>query len=84
LKTEIAFGLNEHPDVIGVRKYRYHSPIISEEWCAFTNYLWGRGLINFAPEEEKLAMETYQTWLRLLELQRYYSWIIGRFHLSTR
>jgi hypothetical protein len=28
-------------------------------------------------------METYRTWLRLFELQRYYSWIIDRFHLST-
>ena len=28
-------------------------------------------------------METYHTWLRLFELQRYYSWIIDRFHLST-
>jgi len=29
-------------------------------------------------------METYGTWLRLFELQRYYSWIIDRFHLSTQ
>jgi len=29
-------------------------------------------------------METYATWARLFELQRYYSWIIDRFHLSTR
>lgn len=28
-------------------------------------------------------METYHTWLRLFELQRYYSWIIDRFHIST-
>ncbi len=83
LKTEIAFALNEHPRVIGARKYRYHSPIISAEWCAFTNYPWGRGLINFNPEEEALAMETYRTWLHLFELQRYYSWIVDRFHLST-
>ena len=26
----------------------------------------------------------YATWLRLFELQRYYSWIIDRFHISTR
>jgi len=26
-------------------------------------------------EEEALAMETYATWARLFELQRYYSWI---------
>ena len=84
LKTEIAFTLNEHPRIVGPRKYRYHSPLISAEWCAFTNYPWGRGLINFAPDEADLAMETYRTWVHLFELQRYYSWIIDRFHISTR
>jgi hypothetical protein len=83
-KTEIAFALNEHPKIVGPRKYRYHSPIISAEWCAFTNFPWGRGLINFEPNEEHLAMETYQTWLKLFELQKYYSWIIDRFHISTQ
>ena len=82
-KTDIAFALNEHPRVVGPRRYRYHSPLISGEWCAFTNVPWGRGLINFAPEEEALAMETYATWARLFELQRYYSWIVDRFHVST-
>jgi hypothetical protein len=83
-KTDLAFALNEHPRIVGPRKYRYHSPLISAEWCAFTNIPWGRGLINFAPEEEAQAMETYRTWARLFELQRYYSWIVDRFHLSTR
>lgn len=84
LKTEIAFALNEHPRIVGPRKYRYHSPLISGEWCAFTNFPWGRGLVNFEPQEEGLAMETYRTWLHLFELQRYYSWIVDRFHVSTR
>ena len=83
-KTDIAFQLNEHPRVVGPRKYRYHSPVISAEWCGFTNYPWGRGLINFAPEEEARAMETYATWARLFELLPYYSWIVDRFHISTR
>jgi hypothetical protein len=83
-KTEIAFALNEHPRIVGPRKYRYHSPLISAEWCAFTNFPWGRGLINFEPQEEELALETYQTWMRLFELQRYYSWIVDRFHISTQ
>jgi len=82
-KTDVAFALNEHPRVVGPRRYRYHSPVISAEWCAFTNVPWGRGLINFEPQEEGLAMETYATWARLFELQRYYSWIVDRFHLST-
>jgi hypothetical protein len=83
-KTDIAFALNEHPRIVGPRKYRYHSPLISAEWCAFTNFPWGRGPINFEPQEEALAMETYATWMRLFELQRYYSWIVDRFHISTR
>jgi len=82
-KTDIAFALNEHPRVVGPRKYRYHSPLISAEWCAFTNVPWGRGLINFEPQEAALAMETYAAWARLFELQRYYSWIVDRFHIST-
>lgn len=84
LKTEIAFALNEHPRIVGPRKYRYHSPLISAEWCAFTNIPWGRGPVNYAPEEEARAIETYATWARLFELQPYYSWIVDRFHISTR
>ncbi|RJP65686.1 MAG: hypothetical protein C4539_12675 [Ignavibacteriales bacterium] len=83
-KTEIAFGLNEDPRIVGPRKYRYHSPIVSGEWCAFTNFPWGRGLINFEPHEEKLAMATYNTWITLFEQLKYYSWIVDRFHISTR
>ncbi len=83
-KTDIAFALNEHPRIVGPRKYQYHSPLISAEWCTFTNYPWGRGPINFEPREEALAMETYATWARLFELNKYYSWIVDRFHISTR
>ncbi len=83
-KTDLAFALNEHPRIVGPRKYRYPSPLVSAEWCAFTPFPWGRGLVNFAPEEEALAMETYATWARLFELQRHYSWIVDRFHVSTR
>jgi hypothetical protein len=83
-KTDLAFALNEHPRIVGPRKYKYHSPLVSGEWCAFSNFPWGHGLINFTPDQEALAMETYHTWARLFELQRYYSWIIDRFHLSTR
>jgi len=83
-KTDIAFALNEHPRIVGPRRYRYHSPLISAEWCGFTDEPWGRGLINFAPEEEARAMETYRTWVRLFELLRHYSWIVDRFHISTQ
>lgn len=68
-KTEIAFELNEHPRVVGARKYRYHSSLISAEWRTFTNYPWGRRPINFEPHEESLAMGTYVTWARMLTLQ---------------
>ena len=30
-----------------------------------------------------MALETYQTWVRLFELLKYYSWIVDRFHIST-
>lgn len=82
-KTDLAYALNEHPRLVGHRKYRYHSPLISAEWSGFTNEPWGRGLIDFAPDETAQAIETYETWVRMFELQRYYSWIVDRFHLST-
>ncbi|MFN3199716.1 MAG: hypothetical protein ACE366_15035 [Bradymonadia bacterium] len=83
-KTDIAFALNSHPRIVGPRKYQYHSPLISAEWCGFTPTPWGRGLINFEADEAERAMETYATWARLFELMPHYSWIIDRFHLSTQ
>ena len=83
-KTEIAFELNEHPRMVGLRRYRYHSPLISAEWCTFTNYPWGRGPINFEPQDEARALEVYATWAKMFELQKYYSWIVDRFHISTQ
>ena len=83
-KTDIALALNEHARIVGPRKYRYHSPFVSAEWCGFTNYPWGRGLINFEAQEEALAMDTYHTWARLFQQLRYYSWIVDRFHISTQ
>jgi len=82
-KTDLAFALNSHPRIVGPRKYEYHSPLISAEWCGFTNFPWGRGPINFNADEETQAIETYATWARLFELQKYYSWIVDRFHIST-
>ncbi|SFA78899.1 hypothetical protein SAMN05216266_101438 [Amycolatopsis marina] len=82
-KTDLAFALNEHPRMVGRRKYRYHSPLVSAEWSGITNEAWGPSLINFGPEQEATALEVYRTWVRLFELQRYYSWIVDRFHLST-
>jgi hypothetical protein len=83
-KTDLALALNEHPRIIGVRKYRYHSPIISAEWNGFTRNPYGASLINFELPYEDLVLETYRTWAKLFELYRYYSWIVDRFHISTQ
>jgi hypothetical protein len=83
-KTDLAFALNEHPRIVGPRRYRYHSPLISAEWCGFSPFPWGRGLIDYEPDQEPQALEAYATWVHLFELLPYYSWIVDRFHLSTR
>ncbi len=83
-KTDVAFALNEHPRIVGPRRYRYHSPLVSAEWCGFTPFPGGRGPIDYELPEEAQALETYATWVRLFELQRYYSWIVDRFHFSAR
>jgi hypothetical protein len=83
-KTDIALSLNEHPRIVGSRKYRYHSPIVSAEWSGFNKAPWGASLINFEPEDEGIVLETYRTWARLFELYKYYSWIVDRFHISTQ
>ena len=83
-KTDIALTLNEHPRIVGARKYRYHSPIVSAEWSGFTKAPWGSSLINFEPQDEAIVLETYRTWAKLFELYKYYSWIIDRFHISTQ
>ncbi len=83
-KTDLAFALNEHPRLVGPRRYRYHSPLVSAEWCGFSPEPWGHGLINFeGSDEEARALEAYATWARLFELLPHYSWIVDRFHLST-
>ncbi|MEQ9454314.1 MAG: hypothetical protein RLN76_06950 [Phycisphaeraceae bacterium] len=83
-KTDLAFALSEDPRLVGDRKYRYHTPVVSGEWCGFTNTPWGRGLINFNPDEHDLAMATYQTWITLFDQLRYYAWFVDRFHIATR
>ncbi|WP_067974731.1 hypothetical protein [Nocardiopsis trehalosi] len=83
-KTDLAFALNEHPRLVGDRRYRYHSPLISGEWSGFTNQAWGVSMLDYGPAEEPAVLEAYRTWVRMFELQRYYSWIVDRFHLSTQ
>jgi len=82
-KTDLALALNRHPRFVGPRKYDYPSPLVSAEWCGFSNVPWGRSLLSYAPEQAARALETYRTWARLFELLPFYTWIVDRFHLST-
>jgi hypothetical protein len=68
----------------GVRKYRYHSPIVSAEWNGFVKNPYGSSLIDFEEAHEEYALRAYLLWLSLFELYQYYSWIIDRFHISTQ
>jgi hypothetical protein len=83
-KTDLVLALNENPRIVGARKYRYHSPIVSAEWNGFVKNPYGSSLIDFEGPYEGRAMEAYRIWLSLFELYRYYSWIIDRFHISTQ
>jgi hypothetical protein len=83
-KTDLALALNESPRITGVRKYRYHSPVVSAEWNGFTPSPYGSSLINFDLSEENAAMEAYRLWVGLFQLYRFYSWIVDRFHISTQ
>src|SRR5260221_2259653 len=83
-KTDLALALNENPRIVGVRRYRYHSPIISAEWNGVVQTPYGSRLIDFEAKYEMQAIEAYRIWLRLFVLYRYYSWIIDRFHISTQ
>lgn len=88
-KTDIAFAIAENPRLVKGRIHRYHLPMISAEWEVLhapkkQPFAQKNSIINFHPEEEEYAMETFETWMRILELQRHWYWIIDRFHISTR
>lgn len=80
---EIALILSKHPRIVGKGGEQCYTAVISAKWCSFTQFPWGDKLIDFRPEEEKLAMQNYRTWVRLIELQQHTGWIIDRFHLTT-
>lgn len=82
-KTDLVFALQEHPEVTGRRAYRYHHPVVSAEWCTLTDEPWGRGIIDFEPEETAAALAGYDAWLALFRAHRHYAWLVDRFHLST-
>lgn len=88
-KTDISFAIAESPRIVKGRIHRYHLPLISAEWEILDTpekkpISERNSIITFKPEEEEYAMETYRTWIKLIELQRHWYWIIDRFHISTR
>lgn len=83
-KTELCLALSRHPRLVGAGQVRQPSPVISGDWRAFTNLPGGRGLVNFAFDEERRAMEAFATWARLFELLPYSAWLVDQFHLSTQ
>lgn len=87
-KTDVAFALAEHRDVIGSRRRRWHIPLLSAEWETRsdgppTKERPGWSMIDFRADDEAWALECYENHTRLLELHRDYYWIVDRFHIST-
>jgi hypothetical protein len=87
-KTDVAFALAEHRDIIGERKRRWHIPLLSSEWETRSDRRQtkddpGWSMITYPPRDEAWALECYETYTRLLELNRDYYWVLDRFHIST-
>jgi hypothetical protein len=82
-KTDLVYALQEHPEVTGARRYRYHLPIVSAEWGTLSDEPWGRSLITFTPELRDAAMAGYDAWVALFRAHRHYPWFVDRFHIST-
>ncbi len=82
-KTDLALALDEHPRIVGPRKYRYPSPLVSAEWCGFSNDPWGHGLINSGPRTRRVRWRPSRRGRACSSSLPYYSWIVDRFHLST-
>lgn len=87
-KTDVAFALAEHVDIIGHRRRRWHIPLLSAEWETRsdeqpTKAAPGRSMIDYLPGDEPWVIECYDAYVRLLELQRDYYWVLDRFHVST-
>jgi hypothetical protein len=87
-KTDVAFALAEHVDIIGHRRRRWHIPLVSAEWETRsdeqpTKASPGRSMIDYLPGDEPWVLESYEAYLRLLELHRDYYWVVDRFHVST-
>jgi len=80
----IALALSEYPRLVGKMGYQRYTAVISSKWGNFKDFPWGKNLISFDPIDEDQAMKNYGVWMRLIELQRHYNWIIDCFHLSSQ
>lgn len=88
-KSDVAFALAEHVEIIGHRKRRWHIPLISSEWETRsdqqpTKTEQGRSMIDFLDGDESWMYECYENYVKMLELHRDYYWIVDRFHISTK
>ena len=81
---DIALALSKYPPFIGQKENHRYTTVISAKWGNFRDFPWGKDLIDFDPSEEQQAMKNYGTWVRLIEMQGLYNWIIDRFHVSTQ
>lgn len=87
-KTDVAFALAEHEDIIGQRQRRWHVPLVSAEWetrsdAQPTKARPGRSMIDFDPSDDPWVVECYENYVRQFELHHDYYWIVDRFHIST-
>src|SRR5687768_7965069 len=82
-KTETAFDLSEHPRLVGPRKYRHHSQLISAEWCTFTNYPWGAGRSTSSRRKSLLRWKRMQPGPECSNCKSiiHGSWIVSIFQL---
>lgn len=88
LKTDLAFALAEHHEIVGARRHRWHIPLLSAEWetrndDAPTKAQPGRSMINFGEQDVEWAFDCFRNHIELLRLHRDYYWIIDRYHIST-
>lgn len=80
----ISLALSEYPPFIGQKGDHRYTAVISVQWGNYKDFPWGAGLVDFDPSQETQAMNNYGVWVRLIEMQRLYHWIIDRFHITTQ
>ena len=77
-KTDLAFALAEHPEIVGERKHRWHIPLISAEWetrskvAPPTKSCPGVSMIDFELGDIEWVNACYRNYLDLLDLHSSY------------